>query len=464
MVNNLNASLRDKKSARWTMLMLVSFTMMAAYFFYDAMAPLKGMLERTQGWNSTDYGIFTSSYSWFNVFLLMLFMGGLLLDKKGICFTGRLATGLMVIGAGIKYAALSGILPAEGTLLGIIKSQVLYASLGYGIYGIGAEVAGVVVTRTIVKWFHGYEMALAMGMQVAIARIGSGIAYLTANPLADYLQNVPNLVMFGFILLIIGMLTFLIYTLTLDKKLNRELGMAETTSSEDQFKFSDVKLVFGNYGFWLLTLLCVLFYSCVFPFLKYAPDLMTNKFGIADKWSGAIPSLLPLGTVLLTPYFGSLYDSRGKGATIMIIGALMLVGIHALFSVPGINNWIYAVCLTVLLGISFSLVPSAMWPAVTKIIPEKQLGTAYALIFWVQNIGLLSVPLLIGVVLDKYCILGTTERIINGKNETVKLYDYTLPMLTFTGIAILSVIVALLLKREDAKKGYGLENPNIGAG
>ena len=453
-------SLRDKKSVRWTVLMIVSFTMMAAYFFYDAMAPLKGMLERTQGWNSTDYGIFTSSYSWFNVFLLMLFLGGLLLDKKGIRFTGGLATGLMVVGALIKYAALSGILPVEGMLFGI-KNQVLYASVGFGIYGIGAEVAGVVVTRTIVKWFTGYEMALAMGLQVAIARIGTGIAYLTSNPLAEYFKSVPNLVMFGVVLLIIGMLAFLIYNITLDKKFDKELGSVKATSSEDEFKLSDVKVVFGNYGFWLLTILCVLFYSCVFPFLKYAPDLMTNKFGIVEKWSGVIPSVLPLGTVLLTPFFGSIYDRKGKGATIMIIGALMLVGIHALFSIPGINNWVYAACLTVLLGVSFSLVPSAMWPSVTKIIPEKQLGTAYALIFWVQNIGLMLIPLLIGVVLDKYCITGTVTKIIDGKTVTINLYDYTLPMLIFTGIAILSVFVAFLLKREDSLKGYGLEKPNI---
>jgi len=453
-------SLRDKKSVRWTVLMIVSFTMMAAYFFYDAMAPLKGMLERTQGWNSTDYGIFTSSYSWFNVFLLMLFMGGILLDKKGIRFTGGLATGLMVAGALIKYAALSEILPVEGMLFGI-KSQVLYASVGFGIYGIGAEVAGVVVTRTIFKWFKGFEMALAMGLQVAIARIGTGIAYLTANPLAEYFKNVPNLVMFGVVLLIIGMLAFLIYNIALDKKMDRELGTVETASPEDEFKLSDVKVVFGNYGFWLLTLLCVLFYSCVFPFLKYAPDLMTNKFGIEEKWSGVIPSVLPLGTVLLTPFFGSLYDRKGKGATIMIIGALMLVGVHALFSIPGINNWIYAACLTVLLGISFSLVPSAMWPSVTKIIPEKQLGTAYALIFWVQNIGLMLVPLLIGVVLDKYCIIETKMQMIEGELIKTNQYDYTLPMRIFAVIAVLSVLVAFLLKREDAKKGYGLERPNI---
>jgi len=460
MTEILQKKLNDSPLMRWTALGIVSFTMMAAYFFYDAMAPLKGMLEATQGWNSTDYGLFTGSYSWFNVFLLMLFFGGLILDKKGIRFTGGLATGLMVLGALIKYAALSGILPGEGTLFGI-KSQVLFASAGYGLYGVGAEVAGVVVSRAIIKWFNGYELALAMGLQVAVARIGTGIAYLTANPLAEYFGSIPKLVMFGVVLLIIGMVAFLIYNITMDKKLDRQLGINGALSPEDEFKLADVKVVITNRGFWLVAILCVLFYSCVFPFLKYAPDLMTNKFGVTEKWSGLIPSILPMGTVLLTPLFGSIYDRKGKGATIMIIGALMLLGVHALFSVPDINNWIYAVCLIVLLGISFSLVPSAMWPSVNKIIPEKQLGTAFALIFWVQNIGLLLVPSWIGYVLDKWCITGQVIRTVDGVQKSVNQYDYTIPMLIFTLIAFISVIFAFLLKAENRKKGYGLEKANM---
>ncbi|MDR1763107.1 MAG: MFS transporter [Dysgonamonadaceae bacterium] len=444
-------TLRDKRGTRWAVLMLISFTMMAAYFFYDAMAPLKEMLEKEQGWTSTDYGLFTSSYSWFNVFLLMLFFGGILLDRKGIRFTGRLATILMVAGALIKYAALSGLFPTEGSLFGI-KLQVLYASLGFAVYGVGAEVMGVVVSRAIIKWFKGYELALAMGLQLSIARLGTSIAFLTANPLASYFGNVPNLVMFGVILLIIGALAFLIYTVKYDKKLDSQTGIIDYSSPEDQFKLADVKAIVTNYGFWLVAILCILFYSCVFPFLKYAPDLMTNKFGVDSEWSGLIPSILPVGTIILTPLFGTIYDKKGKGATIMIIGSLMMVGIHALFSVPFLNNWIFAAFLTVLLGISFSLVPSAMWPSINKIIPEKQLGTAFALIFWVQNIGLMSVPLLIGYVLDRWC--KTT-----GADGSIS-YDYTLPMLIFTSFAVLSVIFAFLLKREDRRKGYGLEKAN----
>ncbi|MDR3339975.1 MAG: MFS transporter [Candidatus Symbiothrix sp.] len=452
-------TLRDKKRTRWAVLLIISFTMMAAYFFYDAMAPLKGMLERTQGWSSVDYGTFTSAYGWLNVFLLMLFMGGILLDRKGIRFTGSLAASLMVIGALIKYAALSGILPTEGELFGL-KAQVFYASAGFAVYGVGAEVAGVVVSRTIIKWFKGYELALAMGLQVAIARIGTGIAMLTANPLAEYFKGIPQLILFGTLLLLIGLIAFLIYNIRFDKKLDEQIGREELSSPEDKFRFADLVAVVGNYGFWLIAILCVLFYSCVFPFLKFAPDLMTNKFGVAEEWAGAIASLLPFGTILLTPLFGNIYDKKGKGATIMIIGALMLVVVHGLFSIPGIDNWIYAVVLMIVLGIAFSLVPSAIWPSVQKVIPEKQLGTAFALIFWVQNIGLWGVPLLIGGVLDKQ-VIESVEKVVDGTTVTVKLYDYTIPMLIFTASAILSVFIAFLLKYEDKKKAYGLEEANI---
>ncbi|MDR2472689.1 MAG: MFS transporter [Tannerella sp.] len=437
---------------RWTALGLMSLTMMAAYFFYDAMAPLKGMLERTQGWSSDDYGIFTSAYSWFNVFLLMLFIGGLILDRKGIRFTGTLAASLMVVGAVVKYAALSGILPVDGEFLGF-KMQVLYASVGYGIYGVGAEVAGVVVTRALAKWFKGYEMALAMGLQVAIARLGTGIALLTANPLAQYLDGIPQLILFGVTLLVIGLVTLLIYNVFLDKRLDNQMETNIIVADEEQFRLADVKTVIRNRGFWLLATLCVVFYSCVFPFLKYAPDIMTHKFGVSEDNAGSIAALLPFGTIILTPLFGGIYDKKGKGATIMLIGALMLVLVHSCFSVPGITSPLFAIALMILLGISFSLVPSAMWPAVTKILPENLLGTAYALIFWVQNIGLLGMPILIGHILENRGKTVSPEGAIS--------YDYTAPMLIFASLAVLSVVISLLLAREDKIKGYGLEKANI---
>jgi MFS family permease len=212
-------------------------------------------------------------------------------------------------------------------------------------------------------------------------------------------------------------------------------------------------MILTNKGFWLIALLCVLFYSCVFPFLKYATDLMINKFGVKEDMAGSISSLLPVGTLLLTPLFGSIYDRKGKGATIMIIGAVLLLGVHILFSIPFLNNWLLAVALMIVLGIAFSLVPSAMWPSVAKIIPEKQLGTAYALIFWIQNIGLMCVPFLVGKVLDNYCKIVMPD----GSNG----YDYTLVMIIFSGLALLSIFVAVELKKEDKKKGYGLEKKNV---
>jgi len=226
---------------------------------------------------------------------------------------------------------------------------------------------------------------------------------------------------------------------------------------EEEFKLSDIRFILTNKGWWYIAILCVLFYSAVFPFLKYASDLMVNKFGVDPELAGIIPGLLPFGTMILTPTFGNLYDRKGKGATIMIIGAILLIFVHAMFSIPIFNSWIFAILLIVILGIGFSLVPSAMWPSVPKIIPEKQLGTAYALIFWVQNWGLMGVPALIGWVLDKYCITGT--KIID--NVEVNNYNYTLPMLIFMSLGLLALVFAFLLKAEDRKKGYGLELPNI---
>jgi MFS family permease len=214
-----------------------------------------------------------------------------------------------------------------------------------------------------------------------------------------------------------------------------------------------------NKGWWYIAILCVLFYSAVFPFLKYASDLMVNKFGVKESLAGLIPALLPFGTMILTPTFGNLYDRRGKGASIMILGAILLIIVHALFAVPFIHNYIIAILLIVLLGIGFSLVPSAMWPSVPKIIPEKQLGTAYAMIFWVQNWGLMGVPALIGWVLDKWCITAEA-RVVDGVNIPPS-YNYTIPMLIFMSLGILALVFAFLLKAEDKKKGYGLQLPNI---
>jgi MFS family permease len=458
MTERIRVTLRDSKAARWTALLIVAFTMFAGYYLADVMAPLKGLLENELSWTSTDYGFFTSAYGWFNVFLFFLIIGGIILDKMGVRFTGLMASSIMVVGAALKYYAVSTH-SLDGVMLLGWKGQVMVAALGFAIFGVGVEVAGITVSKIIVKWFKGHEMALAMGLQISIARMGTALAISTSLPVALHFGHVSAPILICLIMLCIGLVAFIIYTFE-DKKLDASIvadNVGREVVVEEDFKMSDILFIVKNKGWWYIAILCVLFYSAVFPFLKYATDLMVNKFGVDPYWAGVIPGLLPFGTILLTPLFGGIYDKKGKGATIMIIGAVIIIMVHLLFSVALFNNYIFAIFLVILLGIGFSLVPSAMWPSVPKIIPERQLGTAYALIFWVQNWGLMLVPLLIGWVLDKFCITGTT--VLDGK--VVTSYNYTIPMLIFTSFGLLALVFAFLLKAEDKKKGYGLEMPNI---
>jgi MFS family permease len=460
-MDKITKSLRDSKGARWGALAVVSFTMMTGYYINYVISPLKPLLETHMAWTSTDFGLWNSAYGWFNVFFLMLIFGGLILDKMGVRFTGVGAALTMVAGTFIQYVAISELLPMDGEIFGYNK-QVAIGALGFAVFGVGVEIAGITVSKIIVKWFKGKELALAMGLEMATARLGTALALAVPYPMATMwfgTEEMPMIsapVMLGLGLLVAGFVAFLWYT-TMDKKLEKSEGVADEVSEEDAFKVSDIVLIIKNKGFWLVAFLCVLFYSGIFPFLYYAADLMINKYGVDPKFAGSIPSLLPFGTIILTPLFGSIYDRKGKGATIMLIGSLMLLTVHAFFTLPSLDNYIVAIALILLLGVTFSLVPSAMWPSVPKIIPEKQLGTAYALIFWVQNWGLMGMPLLIGWVLDKYCILSQTE--VDGVIKTT--YDYTIPMMIFASTGLLAIVVALLLKAEDKKKGYGLELPNI---
>ena len=503
MTEKIKATLRDSKAARWTALVIVSFTMMMAYFFTDVMGPLeaplttKGKLvyfedgtylsadslmkittltnedeiavgdtyiavyfndeEKTEskeltvsstinglGWSNSDYGIFSGAYGYINVFLFMLFFGGLILDKMGVRFTGIMSTGLMFVGAAIKWYAVDN--GFTGELFGL-PTQVVVACLGFAIYGMGAEIAGITVTKVIAKWFVGHEMALAMGLQVALARVGTACALFFALPIAQSIGSVSAPVMFGASALCIGLLSYIVYCV-MDKKLDKSIADEDIAAeNEEQFKFSDLKVIFCNQGFWLITFLCLIFYAAVFPFLKFATNLMIIKYSVSPSIAGMIPGLLPFGTMLLTPLFGSLYDKMGKGATLMIIGSVLLTIVHILFAMPLLNVWLFAVIIMILLGIAFSLVPSAMWPSVPKIIPMKQLGSAYAIIFYIQNIGLSMVPVLIGNAIAANTSNGTT--------------DYTIPMLIFALFGALAVVIAVLLKITDKRKGYGLEEANI---
>ena len=500
----LQKRLNDSKAARWTALIIVSLTMMMAYFFTDVMGPLEAPLTtkgklvyfdngtylaadslmkvcpaieseeaiavgntyftesvnengdttseqltvsstiKGLGWSNSNYGVFSGAYGYINVFLLMLFFGGLILDKMGVRFTGVMSTALMFVGAAIKWYAVDN--GFSGEMFGL-PTQVVIACLGFAIYGMGCEIAGITVTKVIAKWFTGHEMALAMGLQVALARVGTACALFFALPIAQSVGTVSAPVMFGASALCIGLISYIVYCV-MDKKLDNSIaGQGAAGESEEQFKFSDLKVIFCNQGFWLITFLCLIFYAAVFPFLKFATNLMIIKYGVTPDLAGMIPGLLPFGTMLLTPLFGSLYDRIGKGATLMLIGSVLLTIVHILFAMPLLNVWWFAVIVMILLGIAFSLVPSAMWPSVPKIIPMKQLGSAYAIIFYIQNIGLSMVPVLIGNVIAANTANGTT--------------DYTMPMSIFALFGAIAVVISILLKVVDKKQGYGLEKSNI---
>jgi MFS family permease len=439
MVEKVQKILSESKTARWTALLIVSFTMFAGYYLADVLAPLKGLLEGQLTWDSSEYGFVTGAYGWFNVFLFFLIIGGIILDKKGARFSGKMSTMLMVGGTMIKYWAISthsldGIIWSL-PIFGIVKAQVMTAALGYAIFAVGVEVAGITVSKIIVKWFKGHEMALAMGMQLAIARLGTALALSTSLPIALSFNNVSAPVLVCLIMLCIGMVTFFIYCLR-DKKLDVQIAAdnaEKNIAPEEAFRIKDILSIIKNKGWWYIAILCVLFYSAVFPFLKYATELMIQKFHITEYWAGTIPALLPFGTILLTPLFGNMYDRRGKGASIMILGSLIIILVHVLFSIPFLDHWIIAIL----------LVPSAMWPSVPKVVPERQLGTAFSLIFWVQNWGLMGVPILIGWVVEKYCFIGYfslvgTGFIINQGDQVTKVVTQDKKVFELKEVGILS--------------------------
>ena len=427
--------------------------MMFAYFFTDVMSPLEPLLTTSVqdgglGWSSDEYGFFSGSYGFFNVFLLLLFFGGIILDKFGIRFSGIMSTCLMFGGALIKWWAVSHDIQGTVTLpfgIGTYGTQVIVACLGFATYGVGAEIAGITVSKVIVKWFTGHELALAMGLQVALARIGTAMALSASLPIAQHFGGVSASVGLGAALLCIGMVSFIVYSV-MDKKKDAVTSRSQE-DAEDGFKFSDLKYLFTNKGFWYITLLCLMFYSGVFPFLKFATKLMVFKYGVDASVAGLIPAMLPFGTIIITPLFGSIYDKKGRGATLMIIGSVLLTIVHVVFALP-ITSWMLAILAMIVLGVAFGLVPSAMWPSVPKVIPMKLLGTAYAVIFYIQNIGLSLVPIIIG-------------KVNQANTDAAGVIDYTRTMTIFAAFGVIAIIIAILLLREDKKKNYGLELPNI---
>ena len=454
MTQTIKQKLSDSKAARWTALIIVSFTMMFGYFFTDVMSPLEPLLTAAKdadplglGWTSDEYGFFSGAYGYFNVFLLLLFFGGIILDKFGIRFTGIMSTVLMFVGALVKWYAVGHDFPGtvDVPFFGNYQTQVVMAALGFAIYGVGCEIAGITVSKVIVKWFTGHELALAMGLQVALARIGTAGALAFSLPFAKWMGGVSASVGLGAAMLCAGVIAFIVYCV-MDK---REDASAAAVQSEPEegFKFSDLKGLLSNVGFWYVAVLCLMFYAGVFPFLKFATKLMVFKYGVDSSVAGLIPAMLPFGTIFLTPFFGSIYDKYGKGATLMIIGSALLTLVHVVFALP-MGSWVVAIAAMIVLGIAFGLVPSAMWPSVPKIIPMKLLGTAYALIFYIQNIGLALVPVWIGKV----------NQANTAADGTI---DYTQTMTIFAGFGVIAIVIALLLLMEDKRKGYGLQKPNI---
>ena len=451
MAEAIRQRLNDSPIARWTVLFIVATAMMMGYFVNDVMSPLETLLEmpRSQGglgWSPSDYGFFSGAGSFINVFLLMLFFSGLILDKMGIRFTGVLACSLMAIGTLLKlYGVTADFGTEEINFFGFqLPMSVAVASLGFSIFGVGYEMTGITVSKAMVRWFTGHELALAMGIQLAMARLGTAAALSISAPIARHFTlSTPLLVALSF--LIIGLLAFLVFCV-MDRRLDSSnpaslANSTSATSPDEEFRLADIGVTLRNPGFWLITLFCVLFYSAVSPFLKFSTKLMVMKYGVDADIAGIFSSIAPFGTILMTPLFGLVYDRYGKGVTLVITGALMLTAVHFGFSLP-MHSATVAIALMVTLSIGYSLAPAALWPCVPKIIPLKCLGTAYSMIFFIQNFGRAIIPMFVG-----------------RANETDP--TYTTSMLIFGFTALGAAITAFAMLYIDRHKGYGLQLPNI---
>jgi MFS family permease len=455
---NVKKLINESPAARWGIMLLVSLAMATNYYFYDALSPLKDLMHSKLGFSSADYGLFMGAYSWPNVFLAMAVIGGVILDKIGIRITGSLFILLQVLGAGITaygttdyyinggfgYNFMNSFLPTWSPVLKM-------TTLGFFIFGLGAETTIVVISKVIVKWFKGKELALALGLNLAIGRLGMAAALIISPRLAGE-SNLSLPIWFSTMLLGIGFLAFLVYIIY-DIRFDSQIKTDESLLDEtEEFHMSDIGKLLTNKSFIYITLLCVLFYSAVFPFVKFAPDLMSNKFGVSRELAGTITSILPFGTLFFTPLFAWICDYKGKSASLMIYGSLLLVLVHLLFAFTNVSPYISMF----ILGVAFSLVPAAMWPSVAKIVETNKIGTAYGLMFTIQNIGLMIFPMLIGYVLDE-SNPGVAEALAAGQSA---VYNYTNPTIMLAGLGLLGVAFAFLLKNEDKTSGYGLELPN----
>lgn len=550
-MNTQIKTLRDSEAIRWTALLLLAFAMFCSYIFMDILSPIKDLMQSTRGWDSTAFGTMQGSETFLNVFVFFLIFAGIILDKMGVRFTALLSGAVMLIGATINWYAVTDTF--QGSALDVwftnnlnyipgfdelgispfylgMPSSAKFAAVGFMIFGCGVEMAGIMVSRGIVKWFKGREMALAMGSEMALARLGVATCMIFSPMFARLggVVDVSRSVAFGVVLLMIAMIMFVVYFF-MDRKLDAQTGEAE--EKDDPFKISDLGAILKSSGFWLVALLCVLYYSAIFPFQKYAVNMLqcnlsftevspdsfwaTNTVTIIQylimlvvagtsfasnfvrrslKWillsvtiialitfcymgymrqsAATVFSVFPLLAVGITPILGNYVDHKGKAASMLIVGSLLLIACHLTFAfvLPAfkgndVAGIITAYTTILVLGASFSLVPASLWPSVPKLVDAKIIGSAYALIFWIQNIGLWLFPMLIGKVLDKTNpdIISAIDTGRMTAEEAAVSYDYSAPLLMLAGLGAAALILGVVLKIVDKKKGLGLEEPNIKA-
>ena len=445
--------MNDNPIARWGVLILVASMMFFAYMFVDVMSPLMSLVEGNLGWTSSTFGTYAASEYILNVCGFLL-IAGVILDKLGVRFSGILSAGLMVAGAAIKFIGISEWFQTTafaqwlGSWWVEMPASAKMASLGFMIFGCGCEMEGTNVSKILAKWFKGKEMALAMGLEMAIARLGV-FAVMWIAPIISKSFGGSLLAPVGFCgaLLCVGLLNFIIFGI-MDKKFDKQLAQAGMAvgeeGSEEEFHLSDLGAIFKSKMFWIVALLFVLYYSAIFPFQRYATNFLELTLNISAEEGAQLFSCFPILAMVLTPFLGFFLDKVGKGASMLMIGSVIMTACHLCFAfvLPMFPEKWFALLLIVTLGVSFSLVPAALWPSVPKIIDEKILGSAYCLIFWVQNIGLCFVPK----------IIGSLKMSTGG---------YLVPMIVFASFGVLAFILSLVLKAEDVRKGYGLEKPNI---
>lgn len=550
MTNKIQQTLRDSAAMRWTALLLLASAMFFSYIFMDILSPIKDLMQSTRGWDSTAFGTMQGSETFLNVFVFFLIFAGIILDKMGVRFTAVLSGVVMLIGATINWYAVTEMFIGSSLEvwftenlnyipgfdeLGIspfylgMPASAKFAAVGFMIFGCGVEMAGITVSRGIVKWFKGREMALAMGSEMALARLGVATCMIFSPVFAELGGDidVSRSVAFGVILLMIALIMFIVYFF-MDKKLDSQTGEAE--EKDDPFKLSDLGKILTSSGFWLVALLCVLYYSAIFPFQKYAVNMLqcnlaftevapdsfwatntvtiiqycimlivaasafasnfsknkTTKssllvlailaliafcyMGYMRQSAETVFAVFPLLAVGITPILGNYVDHKGKAASMLILGSLLLIACHLTFAFilpifkdSPVGGIIVAYLTILVLGASFSLVPASLWPSVPKLVDSKIIGSAYALIFWIQNIGLWLFPLLIGKVLDKTnpeLIEGVQNGTISAEQAAVS-YNYTAPLVMLASLGVAALILGFILKAVDKKKGLGLEEPNI---